>query len=352
MAKGSARRTKVIKAMVAFIVILALLTFFSNTLMNLTIPKVMGTYASRGNLSYSNSARGTIAVDNQTEVKGLEGRTVDKVMVTNYDLVQKGDTIATLKSIEESEDLQTKKDRLKTLEREAEYEDRNPSNNSDFTTYYDAINTAKATLSDAQDTLYRVQNRSSVEEENKEIIDEESVKEVSLKATVDAAAKTVEDINKDIDAIDASIAPLQAQIDVYTALGTPTPTPVPAPGEETESEPAPTAPEGATPTATPSPTPAPALDPDGLDPASPTYDMEKLMLKISQYEDQKKALESQLEAAQQRLDEASAELILSPFPIVGPTVPVILERAKTVPFALYKVVVVVGLSVIVFLLNN
>ncbi len=308
MAKGSARRAKVIKAMVAFIVILALLTFFSNTLMNLTIPKVMGTYASRGNLSYSNSARGTIAVDNQTEVKGLEGRTVDKVMVTNYDLVQKGDTIATLKSIEESEDLQTKKDRLKTLEREAEYEDRNPSNNSDFTTYYDAINTAKATLSDAQDTLYRVQNRSSVEEENKEIIDEESVKEVSLKATVDAAAKTVEDINKDIDAIDASIAPLQAQIDVYTALGTPTPTPVPAPGEETESEPAPTAPEGATPTATPSPTPAPALDPDGLDPASPTYDMEKLMLKISQYEDQKKALESQLEAAQQRLDEASAEL--------------------------------------------
>lgn len=313
MAKGSARRAKVIKAMVAFIVILTLLTFFSNTLMNLTIPKVMGTYASRGNLSYSNSARGAITVDNQTEVKGLEGRIVDEVKVTNYDSVQKGDTIATLKSIEESEDLQAKKDRLKTLEREAEYEDRSPSTTSDFTTYYDAINGAKATLSDAQDTLYLVQNKSSVEEENKQIIDDESVREVSLNATVTAAAKTVEDINKDIDAIDASIAPLQAQIDVYTALGTPTPTPTPAPGEETETEPSETEPEtplpeGVTPTATPSPTPAPALDPDGLDPASPTYDMEKLMLKIRRYEEQKDALEAQLEAAHTRLDEASTEL--------------------------------------------
>lgn len=309
MAKGSARRTKVIKAMVAFIVILALLTFFSNTLMNLTIPKVMGTYASRGNLSYSNSARGTVTVENQTEVKGLEGRTVDQIKVTNYDLVQAGDTIVTLKSIEESEDLQTKKDRLKQLEREAEYDSRT-DNSTDFTSYYDAINTAKATLSDAEDTLYAVQNKDSVEEENKQIINEESVKEVSLKATVTEAAKTVEDIQKQIDAIDASIAPLQAQIDVYTALGTPTPTPVPDPSEsEPEpTEPEATLPEGVSPTPTPIPTPLPAYDADGLDPASPTYEMEKLMLKIKQYEDQKDALNIQLDAAKTRLEEASAEL--------------------------------------------
>jgi multidrug resistance efflux pump len=310
MAKGSARRSRVVKAMVAFVAVLALLTFFSNTLMNLTIPKVMGTYASRGNLSYSNSARGTITVENQTEVKGLEGRVVDQVKVTNYDTVQPGDTILTLKPIDESEDLQTKKDRLKQLERDAEYDSRT-DNSTDFTTYYDSINMAKATLSDAEDTLYAVQNKDAVEEENRQIINEESVKEVSLKATVTEAAKTVEDIQKQIDAIDASIAPLQAQIDVYTALGTPTPTPrpdAPATTEPAETEPETPVPEGATPTSTPIPTPAPAYDADGLDPASPTYEMEKLMLKIQQYEDQKDALEIQLEAAQTRLDEASAEL--------------------------------------------
>lgn len=310
MAKGSARRSRVVKAMVAFVAVLALLTFFSNTLMNLTIPKVMGAYASRGNLSYSNSARGTITVENQTEVKGLEGRTVDQIKVTNYDTVQAGDTILTLKPIEESEDLQSKRDRLKQLEREAEYDSRT-DNTTDFTSYYDSINMAKATLSDAEDTLYAVQNKDAVEEENKQIINEESVKEVSLKATVTEAAKTVEDIQKQIDAIDASIAPLQAQIDVYTALGTPTPTPRPDAPETTEpaaTEPETPVPEGATATPTPSPSPAPAYDEDGLDPTSPTYEMEKLMLKIRQYEDQKTALESQLEAAQTRLDEASAEL--------------------------------------------
>lgn len=310
MAKGSARRSRVVKAMVAFVAVLALLTFFSNTLMNLTIPKVMGAYASRGNLSYSNSARGTITVENQTEVKGLEGRTVDQVKVTNYDTVQAGDTILTLKPIEESEDLQSKRDRLKQLEREAEYDSRT-DNTTDFTSYYDSINMAKATLSDAEDTLYAVQNKDAVEEENKQIINEESVKEVSLEATVTEAAKTVEDIQKQIDAIDASIAPLQAQIDVYTTLGTPTPTPRPDAPETTEpaaTEPETPVPEGATATPTPSPSPAPAYDEDGLDPTSPTYEMEKLMLKIRQYEDQKTALQSQLESAQTRLDEASAEL--------------------------------------------
>ncbi len=310
MAKGSARRSRVVKAMVAFVAVLALLTFFSNTLMNLTIPKVMGAYASRGNLSYSNSARGTITVENQTEVKGLEGRTVDQVKVTNYDTVQAGDTILTLKPIEESEDLQSKRDRLKQLERDAEYDSRT-DNSTDFTSYYDSINMAKATLSDAEDTLYAVQNKDAVEEENKQIINDESVKEVSLKATVTEAAKTVEDIQKQIDAIDASIAPLQAQIDVYTALGTPTPTPRPDAPETTEpaaTEPETPVPEGATATPTPSPSPAPAYDEDGLDPTSPTYEMEKLMLKIRQYEDQKTALESQLESAKTRLDEASAEL--------------------------------------------
>ena len=302
MAKGSTRRTRVVKAMIAFVVILALLTFFSNTIMNLTIPKVMGTYASRGNLSYSNSAKGNITVENHTEVKGLDGRTVDQVMVTNYDSVEKGDTILTLKSIEESEDIQTKKDRLKTLEREAEYEERG-SSTTDFTSYYDSINLAKATLSDAEDTLDKVLNKDDVEAENKKIIDEESAKAVSLEASVNAAAKTVEDIKKDIAAIDASIAPLKSQIDVYVALGTPTPTPTPVPGTE-ETEPEPSLPEGVTPT----PTPVPNLDPDGLDKDSPTYEMDKLLLKISQYEEQKKNLESQLEAAQQRLDEASAEL--------------------------------------------
>lgn len=322
MAKGSKRRVKVIKAMIAFVIILGLLTFFSNTIMNLTIPKVMGSYASRGNLSYSNSARGTITVDNQTEIKGLDGRTVDQVLVGNYDTVQAGDPIITLKSLEDSEELESKKASLKELERTAEYESRSPSDEEDYSSFYDGINMAKETLAEAKDTLSKVQNKSSVEAENRKIIDEESAKQVSLDATVKAAAETVEKIKKDIDAIDAAIVPLQSQIDVYVALGTPTPTPTPVPGTEdadtpddTEDNTADTTSDASADTsADTSSTPAaPAatpknLDADGLDKDSPTYEMDKLLFKINQYEEEKKALNLQLDSAQARLDEAAGEL--------------------------------------------
>ena len=224
MAKGSARRARVIKAMIAFVAILAVLTFFSNTIMNMTIPKVLGSYASRGNLSYSNSAKGKVVVDNMTEIKGLEGRVVDEIKVTSYDVVKKGDTILTLKPIEDDETLELKKEQLKTAEREKAYDARQPKEKTDFSMNIDAINLAKTTLSEAKDTLKKVQNKKNVMNSNQKIIDEESVKEVSLEAAVSAAAKTVEDLKTQIDKIKAEKAPLEAQITVYQETNTPEPT--------------------------------------------------------------------------------------------------------------------------------
>ena len=224
MAKGSARRARVIKAMIAFVALLAVLTFFSNTIMNMTIPKVMGSYASRGNLSYSNGSRGEIVVDNQTEIKGLEGRVVDEIKVTSYDTVKKGDTILTLKPIEDDETLATKKASLKTLEREKAYAARQPKQSTDLSNFSDDINRAKTSLSEAKETLKKVQNKKSAISNNQKIIDEESVKKVSLEATVAAAAKTVEDLKTQIDKLLTEKAPLDAQITVYKETNTPEPT--------------------------------------------------------------------------------------------------------------------------------
>ena len=224
MAKGSARRARVIKAMIAFVALLAVLTFFSNTIMNMTIPKVMGSYASRGNLSYSNSAKGTVVVDNQTEIKGLDGRVVDEIKVTSYDSVKKGDTILTLKPIEGDETLETKKASLKTLEREKAYAARQPKQSTDLSNFSDDINRAKTSLSEAKETLKKVQNKKSAISNNQKIIDEESVKKVSLEATVAAAAKTVEDLKTQIDKLLTEKAPLDAQITVYKETNTPEPT--------------------------------------------------------------------------------------------------------------------------------
>ena len=270
MAKGSARRARVIKAMIAFVALLAVLTFFSNTIMNMTIPKVMGSYASRGNLSYSNSAKGTVVVDNQTEIKGLDGRVVDEIKVTSYDSVKKGDTILTLKPIEGDETLETKKASLKTLEREKAYAARQPKQATDFSIQTDAINTAKTTLSEAKDTLKKVQNKKSAISNNQKIIDEESVKKVSLEATVAAAAKTVEDLKTQIDKLLAEKAPLDAQITVYKETNTPEPTE------------------------------------DELLNNSTPYAI--LVNKVKEKEEEIKKLKDQLKPAEERMNEASADL--------------------------------------------
>ena len=270
MAKGSVRRARVIKAMIAFVAILAVLTFFSNTIMNMTIPKVMGSYASRGNLSYSNSARGTITVDNQIEIKGLDGRTVDEIRVTNYDPVKKGDTILTLKPLEDNEALQTKKDTLKELERTKAYEARQPKQTTDLSSYSESIKMAQSTLSDAKDTLKKVQNRKNVETSNQKIIDEESAKAVSLEAAVAAAAKTVEDLKAQIDKIKTDMAPLESQIKVYEETNTPEPTE------------------------------------DELLNNSTPYAI--LINKVKEKKEEIKKLEAQLAPAQERMDDASADL--------------------------------------------
>ena len=270
MAKGSARRARVIKAMIAFVAILAVLTFFSNTIMNMTIPKVLGSYASRGNLSYSNSAKGKVVVDNMTEIKGLEGRVVDEIKVTSYDVVKKGDTILTLKPIEDDETLENKKESLKTYEREKAYAARQPKQSADFSGDIDAINTAKTNLAEAKDTLKKVQNKKNVANSNQKIIDEESVKEVSLEAAVSAAAKTVEDLKTQIDKIKAEKAPLDAQITVYQETNTPEPTE------------------------------------DELLNNSTPYAI--LVNKVKEKEEEIKKIEAQLTPAEERMEEASADL--------------------------------------------
>lgn len=270
MAKGSARRARVIKAMIAFVAILAVLTFFSNTIMNMTIPKVLGSYASRGNLSYSNSAKGKVVVDNMTEIKGLEGRVVDEIKVTSYDVVKKGDTILTLKPIEDDETLASKKETLKTSERKKAYAARQPKQSADFSGEIDAINTAKTNLAEAKDTLKKVQNKKNVANSNQKIIDEESVKEVSLEAAVSAAAKTVEDLKTQIDKIKAEKAPLDAQITVYQETNTPEPTE------------------------------------DELLNNSTPYAI--LVNKVKEKEEEIKKIEAQLTPAEERMEEASADL--------------------------------------------
>lgn len=265
----------VIKAAVIFVVALALLTFFSNTIMNATIPKVVAESTQRGNLSYSNNATGTIVADNKTKVDGVDGRVVEEVKVTNYDMVNEGDVILTLKTVEDQSELETLQTQLTTLQREAEYEARKPSEDNGLSSMQEAINTAQLAVNEAQDTLNQANNKDAVIAAAQSVINNNQSAVVEYQAQVDSASETLENLNAQISQLNSQLNTINESISVLAALGTPTPTPSTAP-----------------------------IDPSTIVPGS----MEDLVNQKSDIEAQIAQLQSQVGDAQSRLDSASASL--------------------------------------------
>ncbi len=212
------RRKIIVRIMVAFVAALALLTFFSNTIMNLTIPKVMGEYATRGNLAYTNTASGTIKVENETKLTGVEGRTIDQVLVTNYDTVEVGDVIATLKPVENTDDLETLQDKLTQLQRDKEYAEREPDTN-DLSTYETAVDTAQESLTTAQEGLTASQNKQATIDAADSTILDQSAQLATFQSALDYATAEKAGYEDQIKTIDDAISPLSTQLLVYQSYG-------------------------------------------------------------------------------------------------------------------------------------
>lgn len=213
-------RKWVIKAMIGFIAVLAVLTFFSNTIMNMTIPLVVTSTAMRGNLAYTNSATGTVVADGQIEIKGLEGRTVSEVSVSNYDTVQEGDVIMTLVPVEDLHELTELENQLLTAQRTQEYNARTP-HHTDYTTQNNAIRTAQQALADAQSTLNAATNRDETIAAAQQILNANQAAVVALQAQVASASASVENINAQLAACYARLAVLDgtAQAVIPTTTG-------------------------------------------------------------------------------------------------------------------------------------
>ncbi len=225
MANFKKNRKWVIRAAVAFVLILGLLTFFSNTIMNATIPKVVVESAYRGNLSYTNSQTGTAKAEGVTEVKGIEGREIASVVLSNYDRVSPGDVILTLKPVTDTTALDTLEEQLLALQREAEYAARQPSTSVDYSVYLQAIVDAEAALAQANSTLSAAMNREATLTAAQGVINANSSTAIAQRAEVDAASASLEAINVEISQNQNQISVLDDRIAVFTTLGTPTPSP-------------------------------------------------------------------------------------------------------------------------------
>ena len=198
------KRKWVTKVIIGFASGLLLLTFFSNTIMNLMIPKVVGKSASRANLSLTNSATAIVEPDVSYKILGITGRRIDHVSVSDYDEVRKGDVLMTLFPVADVSDLDSLRQQLKEVKREEEYAARTPSD-TDYAVLNANVSQAQESLKDARASLNAAKNKKDIIESANKIIDKNQPKVIELTAEVTSASDTVEDLNKRIDAVSSTI---------------------------------------------------------------------------------------------------------------------------------------------------
>ena len=103
MENNTKRREWVKNAIIIFLIIMLLLTFFSNTIMNYSLPEVSAQYVRGGTLSEQIRGSGTVEANQSYEVKISETRTIASVDVKVGDEIEKGATLFTLEDKESAE---------------------------------------------------------------------------------------------------------------------------------------------------------------------------------------------------------------------------------------------------------
>ncbi|MCD7806622.1 MAG: HlyD family secretion protein, partial [Lachnospiraceae bacterium] len=103
--QGSTRRRDWIKnAVIVFLIIMLILTFFSNTIMNYSLPEVSAEYVSSGTITTKVRGTGTVTAGDIWQVYPEESLKVVSVEVKEGDEVQEGDLLFILEPEEEEEE--------------------------------------------------------------------------------------------------------------------------------------------------------------------------------------------------------------------------------------------------------
>ena len=119
MEKVRGKRDWVKNAVIIFLAVLLVLTFFSNTIMNYSLPEVAAQYPQSTTITTKIRGGGTVEAAQTYNVTVQESRTVSAVNVKVGDTVKAGDTLVTLDA-SESQELQDARASLSALKLEYE----------------------------------------------------------------------------------------------------------------------------------------------------------------------------------------------------------------------------------------
>ncbi len=149
----------IVKALIAFLVVMGILTFFSNTIMNMTLTQVSTQQIYSATLSSITRAQGTVRTNQEKSIKAPGQITIGEIDTYLYAFVDEGQVLATISLPEEREDLETAKKNLADLEKEMEYIERKPSESSDYYDLEMAVVDAEKAVEDAEKTLEAARNK-------------------------------------------------------------------------------------------------------------------------------------------------------------------------------------------------
>ena len=157
--KKRGRRDWVKNAIIIFLAVLLVLTFFSNTIMNYSLPEVAAQYPQSTTLTTKIRGSGTVESAQSYNVTVQETRTVAAVNVKKGDTIAAGDTLLTLDATE-SQELQDARTNLATVK--LDYEKlKLPKNEDGAAAQAASLAQAQAAVSKAETDLANAQKYES-----------------------------------------------------------------------------------------------------------------------------------------------------------------------------------------------
>lgn len=183
------RREAVKTFAIIFLAIMLVLTFFSNTIMNWSLPQVSGSYASYGQIVTAIRGSGTVQSNMTYNVTVDSTHKVEKVFVRAGDSVAKGDTLIAFDASDSTE-LSTAKDDLAKMQDEY---------NSLVNTKFDYTQQEEA-IADLEEKLKDLKAEREFE------VGDATITVLEAKKLVREAQAKVDEITAELAAIDKEIA--------------------------------------------------------------------------------------------------------------------------------------------------
>ncbi len=114
--KTHSRKERIKTILIIFLVILLLLTFFSNSILNRSLPMVSAEYAGYGVISESVRGSGMITTNQSFDLIAAHTRVIETVSVKNGQEIRQGQTLFVLSASEDPQALELAQDTLREME--------------------------------------------------------------------------------------------------------------------------------------------------------------------------------------------------------------------------------------------